>query len=184
MINKKIARRYTKALYEIGLEQKALDKLKDDFTSIRKSIEGSSDLRVFLATPIINALKKEKTIKALFEGKVSDITLLFLQILCRKSREIFLLDISVDFLDILNEKAGIVTAKVKTAVSMTDSEKKSLSEKLEKYSGKKIDASFTVDASIKGGFIARVDDTIIDASIKRQLELLYEQFRKGTFRTN
>ena len=58
------------------------------------------------------------------------------------------------------------------------------SEKLEAFSGKKIDAKFSVDPSIKGGFVANIDDTIIDASIKRQLELLYDNFRKGSFSTN
>ena len=184
MINKKVARRYTLALYEIGLEQNALDKLKADFLSIKKSIEDSSELQLFLSTPVINAFKKESTIKALFSGKVSDITLLFLQILCRKMRENFLYDISVDFYDLLNEKRGIVTAKIKTAIAITDKEKSNITAKLETYSGKKVEASYTVDPAIKGGFIAQVDDTIIDASIKRQLELLYEQFREGSFKTN
>lgn len=184
MINRKIARRYTLALYEIGLEQNALDNLKDDFANIRNSIAGSSDLRLFLSTPLINERKKETTIKALFEGKVSDISLLFLQILCRKSRENFLNDISVDFLDLLNEKRGIISAKIKTAIEITGAECRTISEKLAAYSGKKIEAEFSVDPGIKGGFIAQVDDTIIDASIKRQLELLFEQFKAGSFKSN
>src|SRR5258706_8541268 len=141
MINKKVARRYTLALYEIGEEKKSLDKLKEDFISIKKSIESSGELQLFLSTPVINSFKKESTIKALFTGKVSDITLLFLQILCRKSRENFLYDISVDFNSLLNEKRGIVTARIKTAIKITDAEKKNLTAKLEKYSGKKVEST-------------------------------------------
>jgi len=184
MINRKVARRYTLALYDIGLEKNALDTLKDDFACIGRSISASSDLRLFLSTPLINERKKETTIKALFDGKVSDISLLFLQILCRKSRENFLFDICEDFVDLLNEKRGIISAKIKTAIEMTGDERKALAEKLEQYSGKKIEASFSVDADIKGGFIAQINDTIIDASIKRQLELLYEQFKAGSFQSN
>lgn len=184
MINRKVARRYTLALYEIGQEQNALDKLKEDFLNIKKSIESSEELKLFLSTPIINAFKKESTIKELFTGKVSDITLLFLQILCRKRRENFLYDISVDFNDLLNEKRGIVIAKVKTAIQISDAEKTNLTAKLETYSGKKVEATYSVDPALKGGFIAQVDDTIIDASIRRQLELLYEQFKGGSFKSN
>ncbi len=184
MINRKVARRYTLAMYEIGLEKNALDKLKEDFSNIEKSITGSGDLRLFLSTPLINERKKESTIKALFEGKVSDITLLFLQILCRKGRENLLNDISVDFLDLLNEKTGVVAANIKTAIEISETEKQDISRKLETFSGKKTEATFSVDPDIKGGFVARVKDTIIDASIKRQLELLYEQFKSGSFKSN
>jgi F-type H+-transporting ATPase subunit delta len=184
MINKKVARRYTLALFEIGEEMKSLDVLIADFVSIRASIDASKELQTFLSTPLINSHKKEKVIRALFEGKVSETTLLFLELLCRKNREMFLHDISIDFPDLVNEKRGILSAKIKTAVEITEQEKKTISEKLEAYSGKKIDAKFSVDPSIKGGFVANIDDTIIDASIKRQLELLYDNFRKGSFSTN
>jgi len=184
MINKKIARRYTLALYDIALEHNALDNLKDDFAGIKKTIESSGELKIFLATPIINSVKKEKTLDALFAGSMSDITVKFIALLCRKGREMFLYDISSDFLDLLNEKRGIVIAKVKTAIGITDTEKKSLTEKLENYLGKKIEAEYLVDPEIKGGFVAQVADTIIDASIKRQLELLYEQFKQGSFKSN
>lgn len=184
MINKKVARKYTLALYEIAAEQKSLDKVKEDFAGIKKTIETSNDLRTFLQTPIISYHKKELTIKALFEGKVSAITLKFLELLCQKGREMFLLDICIDFADLLNEKRGVSIAKVKTAIEITDTEKKALSKKLEGYTGQKIEADFTVDASIKGGFIAQINDTIIDASIKRQLEMLHDQFKKGSFSIN
>jgi F-type H+-transporting ATPase subunit delta len=81
----------------------------------------------------------------------------------------------------VNEKQGLVLAKVKTAIDITDSEKKALIDKLKQYTGKDIKATFTIDPAIKGGFIANVDDKIIDASIIRQLELLKEKFMSGSF---
>lgn len=184
MINKKVARRYTLALWEIADQQGSVDKLKSDFLDIKKTIEGSHELKIFLSTPIINSVKKEKTLEAMFGSNIDKITLLFIKLLCQKGREKFLYDISIDFLNLLNEKQGIVIAKVKTAVEIGDKEKSSLASKLESYSGKKIQPEFSVDPQIKGGFVAQVDDTIIDASIKRQLELLYEQFREGSFKSN
>ncbi|MFI5211935.1 MAG: FoF1 ATP synthase subunit delta, partial [Ignavibacteria bacterium] len=74
-----------------------------------------------------------------------------------------------------------VIARVKTAVEVTEKEKNSITAKLKQYTGKDITASYTVDPSIKGGFIAQVEDRIIDASILRQLELLKEKFAQGTF---
>jgi F0F1-type ATP synthase delta subunit len=52
---------------------------------------------------------------------------------------------------------------------------------LKKFSGKEINPHFSTDKAIKGGFIAKMDDRIIDASIARQLELLKDRFLQGSF---
>jgi len=181
MINRKAARRYTTALYDIAEETKSTDKIKQDFEAVKTTIENSSDLRLFLSTPIINCEQKSKVIGEVFKGQVTDLTKKFLQLLCKKNRENLLYDISVDFLDLLNEERNILEATVKTAVEISSGNKKELVEKLKSYTGKEVDAAFEVDPSIKGGFIAKIQDTIIDASIKRQLELLREKFMAGTF---
>lgn len=181
MTNRKAARRYNLALYEIASGQKLVDVVKKDFEDIRKSAAGSKELAVFFTTPIVNLNKKADVINSVFSGKLSDLTLRFLGILCEKNRINIIDDIIEDFLNLVNEKRGIVTARVKTAIEISENEKSALSERLKKYTGKDITASYSVDPSIKGGFIAQIEDKIIDASILRQLELLREKFARGSF---
>lgn len=184
MINKKIARRYTTALFEITEKQNITDKVINDAALIKKVIEDSRELKVFLGSPVINAQKKKTVLEQLFSNKVTDLILMFTQLLTDKGREVYLYDISIDFINLVNEKRGIVIANIKTAIELTDSEKKNLETKLKEYTGKQVSAHFSIDKTIKGGFVAQVQDTIIDASIKRQLELLYEQFKQGSFTSN
>lgn len=179
MINKKVARKYNIALYLTAEEQNSVDKVKQDILDIKKSIQGSTELTNFILTPVISAEKKIDVFKALFEGKVEELTLRYLVFLCEKNRINLLKDIADDFLTLVNEKKGIVLAKVKTAIEITDSEKKFLADRLRQYTGKDIKATYSVDPAIKGGFIANVEDRIIDASIIRQLELLKEKFISG-----
>lgn len=181
MTNRKTARRYNLALYEIASEKKSVDAVVMDFRDIQRSIAGSKELSNFIATPIINLNKKTEVVNSLFSGKVNDLTLKFLELVCKKNRINIIDDVITDFLDLVNEKRGVVTAKIKTAVDVTEKEKVALTEKLKKYTGKEITASYSVDPSIKGGFIAQIDDKIIDASITRQLELLREKFKQGSF---
>jgi len=181
LINQKAARRYTKALFEIASEQKITDQVIKDFVLIKSTIEASSDLLLFLNTPLINGDKKAKVISVVFAGKVSDLTIKFLQILCQKNRENLLFDISTDFSDLIKEEKGILDARIKTAVEISDESKKTLTAKLKQYTGKEINAEFSVDPSIKAGFVAKIQDTIIDASIKRQLEILRQKFMEGNF---
>lgn len=181
MTNRKVARKYNLALYYTAEDLKVTGRVKSDFEDIKRSINASKELNNFLLTPVISAEKKSAAVKALFEGKVDPLTVKFMEFLCEKNRIDLLADISDDFLNLVNEKQGIVMAKIKTAVEINETEKKALAEKLKKYTGKEINASFTVDPSIKGGFIASIDDRIIDASITRQLELLREKFAGGSF---
>lgn len=180
MTNRKVARKYNLALYLTALERKSVEEVKRDLVDIKKSIEGSKELSNFILTPVISAEKKTKVFEAMFSGKVNELTLRFLVYLCEKNRINLLYDITDDFASLVNEKQGVVLAKVKTAIEITDGEKKALTDKLRLFTGKEIQATYSVDPAIKGGFIASVDDKIIDASILRQLELLKEKFLMGS----
>jgi F-type H+-transporting ATPase subunit delta len=184
MSKKKVSRRYTLALFELTEELKLTDKIVKDFSDLIKSIENSKELALFLKTPIINSPKKGKVLDVMFKNRFNDLTIKFISILVKKERENLLYDICLDFLDLVNEKRGIVKAHIKTAINISDKEKKSLTEKIAKYSGKNVKADFTVDKTIKGGFVAQIDDKIIDASIIRQLQLLRIQFTEGNFSGN
>jgi F-type H+-transporting ATPase subunit delta len=184
MYNKKVARRYTLALYEIAEENKITNKILKDFSVLLKSIEALRELKLFLKSPIVNSEKKSKILEKIFSGKLNKLTLNFILILTKKQRERFLYDICKDFLNLVNEKRDVIEAEIKLAVNISEKEKKFLSEKLGRYTGKNIVPSYKVDKSIKGGFVARIDDTIIDASIATQLELLRVQFIKGSYSAN
>jgi F-type H+-transporting ATPase subunit delta len=182
--NKKVSRRYSTALYEIASGNKITDALRNDCKLLIKIIEESKELKQFFQTPIINAGKKREVFKKIFDKKVNDLTLKFFDLLTEKKRENYLYDIASDFLNLLNEKEGIIQANIKTAVKISDDDKINLSAKLKDFTGKRIEANYSIDPSLKGGFIAQIDDTIIDGSIQRQLELLYNKFKKGSFTSN
>jgi F-type H+-transporting ATPase subunit delta len=181
MVNRKAARRYTTALYELAESLKQVDAVKNDFENIKKSLSASRDLRLFLESPVINPEKKLLIIKEIFSGKVSDLTLKFLVLVAEKNRINILNNITESILKLIDDRRGIVKAFVTTAIEIPDIEKNSITDTLKKYTGKEIQAEYSVNNSIKGGFIAMVEDKIIDASIERQLEILKEQFIAGSF---
>ncbi len=181
MIRKKVSRRYSLALYETASSMKIADKIHKDLLVVMKSIEASKDLKLFLHTPIISPEKKMKVISELFSKKVNKLTLDFIELLTEKKRENYLYDICADYLNLTNEKKGILEARIKTAVALTDKDKKKFSDILKNYTGKDISAEYSIDKSIKGGIIAQFSDTIIDASIKRQLEILRKKMGEGSF---
>ncbi|MCX7877670.1 MAG: ATP synthase F1 subunit delta [Ignavibacteria bacterium] len=178
---RKTARRYTLALYESALEKKQTEEVRKDFSDILALIKSSNDFRTFLISPVITPERKTEIIKLIFGGKVQELTENFLRMLCLKNRINILPEISEDFLDLVNEKKGIAKAVVKTAVEISDSQKKSIEDILRKFSHREISAEYKTEPEIIGGFIAQIGDRIIDASIKRQLELLKQKLTQGTF---
>lgn len=176
----KAARRYSTALYEVAEEMKLLNETEKDFSEIKKLIEGSREFRLFLQSPIISRVKKRQILSKILEDRLNELSLRFIDLISSKNRETILYDISRDYLELLNERRGIIEAEIKTVIEIPDKEKKALVEKLKKYTGKEIKPVFKLDKDIKGGFVAQIKDTIVDASIKRQLELLREQLNKGS----
>jgi F-type H+-transporting ATPase subunit delta len=103
----------------------------------------------------------------------------FLLLLNSRNREVIIDDILKDLFDYRNLKEGLVNVNIKTAIELDENEKEKLIQKIDAYTKKKSIPVFETDKKIIGGFVAKIQDTIIDSSIKHQLELLRKKFREG-----
>ncbi|HRE41183.1 MAG TPA: ATP synthase F1 subunit delta [Ignavibacteria bacterium] len=175
----KINRRYILALYQDALLQNNVNQVTDDATFILNTLKGSRELQVFFKSPVIDAVKKEKIVKSVFEGKIQNNTLNFILILIQRGREMLIKSILEDFIIFKNEKNGFLNVDITTAVEISDEEKKNLKSKIDEYTKLNTIPNFSVDNKLIGGFVVKIKDTILDASIKRQLELLKKRFKEG-----
>jgi F-type H+-transporting ATPase subunit delta len=100
----------------------------------------------------------------------------FINFVVDKRREQILHSIAARFLELRDEYLGIASADVITAYQFTDQQKEILKSRLEKILNKKVKLNFTIDNKLIGGFIAKIGDTLYDASMLHQLELLRKQF--------
>lgn len=183
-MNSKAARRYSIALYDAASEKGQLDALTNDFVKSLELINTNKDLELFFESPVVSRMKKTAVVKDIFGGKVSDLTMTFLNLLISRGRESLTKDIFEDFINLKKEKEGIVDVTVKTSVGLSDDEKKNMKEKIESFTKKKSNMNFEIDKDIIGGFVAKINDTVLDASLKRQLEKLKVKFREGDFVLN
>lgn len=175
MSNYRVARRYALAFLRSAEDKHQLEETTKDVELIRSAVLQNRELRLMLASPIVQKEKKKSIVGELFGRRVGSITLKFLQLVIEKDREKELPNILEQFLKLVDEKRGIVRVEVTAAVEFTEKQKKLLRERLETYTGKTVVPSFRFDRSILGGFVVRLDDRIIDASVVRQLDLLREK---------
>jgi F-type H+-transporting ATPase subunit delta len=75
-----------------------------------------------------------------------------------------------------NEYAGIQPVYVHTAYELSDDQKAELTEALEKYTGKSVESHFQIDESLIGGVAVRIEDTVIDGTVRYKLDKLEEHF--------
>lgn len=176
MLITKAARRYAAALLESAKETDTVDDILADINLIKNTLEDSKELIMFLRSPVIKFDDKTEALEKIFSDRVQEMTNRFLQLLARKNR-IYLLDqITEAFIERYNKHAGIIKINVYSAQKMDDAQQEKLHKALEKKTGKKVDMNLTLDESLKGGLAVRIEDTVIDGTVKHKLQELEHKF--------
>jgi len=178
MKDNKIATRYAKALLTIANEKNITDIVHQDITFIYNLIEKSNDFLLLTKNPIIKPEKKYKIFNELFKDKVNEATLAFLNLLVKKGREKLLKSICSKFFDLYNEQNNKINVEITTAKPTNPEINQIIEAKLAEWTGKQIIAKYKVRPELIGGFQARFEDYIYDASIQQKLQSLKEELIK------
>lgn len=177
----RLANRYAKALFELALEQKKLEQVGTDMALIAQTIDENTNLANMLKSPVIKLEKKEKVLQSLF-GKATDpISLRFMILVAKKSREEYLVYFANEFTTIYKDYQGVVDAWVTTSGELETEVKTSILALLKKISGKTILLHENVNTDLLGGFVAKVGDYQYDASTRTLMRKLREDFSKNLF---
>lgn len=171
--------RYIEALIDAAQERQVLDRVADDVQALLGLFRESEELSAFVADPMMRSERKRTVLDSLLSGKVQDITLNFILLLCDNHREHILKELLADFLSVLDERRGILTAYVTVASALSSEQETQLANKLSGYSGKQVRLETTIDAGLKAGFIARLGDQVFDGTLATQLNRLRQRLAAG-----
>ena len=168
-----LARRYAKALMEIGAEDGSYQRIGQDIESLAKAITDSAELHDVLSNPVFPRSEREKIVMAILQRiGASKTTINFSKLLLDRERMGALPDIHRELSAMINEKSGQLTAEVSSAVALTPQQTSELKTALEALSGKKIQIVAKEDPALLGGVIAKVGDLVYDGSLRSQLREL------------
>jgi F-type H+-transporting ATPase subunit delta len=163
-------RRYAQAVFEIALESNKLKEWQSNLAKITKLVEDNEFISLAENPKVPFDLKTELVQEKL--GKINPMSLNLVYLLVSKGRLRTAGQIFDEYSRLLNEHYGIRSAEVTTAIPLDSAEKEKLAHNLEAMVGKKVSMQVQVDPEILGGFIAKIDDSLIDGSIRNRLELL------------
>lgn len=174
MNESKISVRYSKALFEAAIEKNIIDKVNNDMILIAEICK-MPEIKEFLENPVIPPSKKATVLHSIFESKVENITLSLLNLVVKNGRESFLPGISRVFIHETLKYKGITEAVLTTAVPVTTDVTKQITGLVSKTFSTKVDLKEVVNPEIIGGFVLRIGDNFIDASIKNKLRRIRKE---------
>ncbi len=175
---KLIGKRYALALFEAGQELNKLDSFKKELNYITDILEKESELMAVLEHPKVSKQQKKNLIVNIFGEIVSQEMINFLYIIVDKGREQNILDINKEYEYLYNDEKNIIEAVAITAVPMDRSSQDKLSVVLSNKLGKTVKIKNKIDNTILGGVLLKIENKIIDGTIKGRLESM-EKTIKG-----
>ena len=182
MNNPRLAARYAKSILDLAVEQNQLDAVFNDMKFVKSVSASNPDFVSMLRSPVITSDKKETIINAVLVNHVSTITGLFINLLVRKTRESNLPEIANAFIEQFNDMKHIRQVKITTAVPISEELQKAIAGKLKLDSSvEKIEIESKVDPALIGGFKLQIGDTLVDASIQRDLLDVRKQFMSNEY---
>jgi F-type H+-transporting ATPase subunit delta len=178
-MSSKAARRYASALLGYAQETKSVEIVLKDVQFIHETLKQSKELSVFLKSPVIKDAKKMSVLSDIFKKSISSECWKFFELLSEKSRLELLPAVTVAFIHAYNKYAGIIEIEVFSAFKPEESQLTEIKRSLEKSTSKKVNLTSKVDDKLLGGMVIKIDDTVIDGSVKNKLQQLEHLFFKA-----
>jgi F-type H+-transporting ATPase subunit delta len=171
-----VARRYASALADVIIEKHEEAAVREELTAWERMILSNPPLLEAFTNPTVPYEQKAKVLNELItRTKVRPTTANFLRILLKNQRLAEIAHVNAKLAQVLDDRAGVVSAQVTSARPMAESIKTALEEKLQLITGKRIRLSFQTDETLLGGIVTRIGSTIYDGSVRTQLQRLGEE---------
>ena len=168
-----VSERYALSLYEVAQDEKQEKLYLDQLTEVCAAFDSEPDFLKMLTTPSIAAEDKQKVLKTVFEGRIEPFLLNFLMLVTDKADAALIrYEMCQAYKEQYYFENGIVEVLAVTAVPMSAALTDKLRGKMEQVTGKKVELKCSVDPSIMGGIVVKVNNEQFDTSLRTRLEEL------------
>lgn len=169
-----MAGRYATALFELALEDKAIDPVKQDLDRFDTLIAASPDLARLVRSPAFGADEQLKALSAILaKAGISGIAANFLRVIATNRRLFAVRDMIRGYRTLVARYKGEVTAEVTVAERLSGENLEALKSALKSVTGgKDIDLEVKVEPAIIGGLIVKLGSRMIDSSLRTKLNAI------------
>ncbi|CVK16527.1 MAG: ATP synthase F1 subunit delta [Apibacter sp.] len=176
----RLAKRYASGLWEYALSVHESETIIKEMKSLIDIIKQNKDFQFFLKSPIIETLKKVKIVNEIFKS-FSPISRNFITLVVKHKRENDLLEIAEQVLELYDVYNGIQRVEIISAIPLDQETTNKILNSYPKINQDKAIIENKIDGSIIGGYILRMDDQQIDASVKSELTNIQKKLSNKIF---
>ena len=168
--NAPVVARYARALLQLANERKEAEAVRGDLNALAEVFKANPKLAVLLADPAVSEASRGSLLQRVFGGRLSPTLMNFLGVLNAKGRLGLLPDMIEAYDDLLEEQLGNVEVDVTVAQRLDAEQLEQVRQRVSQALGRTAVVHQYVDESIIGGLVLRVQDKLIDASVRFQLD--------------
>lgn len=165
---------YAEALLGAAKDAKRVDAVRDEFAGFVEALRSSDELVDLLRNPQIDPRAKQESLEAVLSG-AEETFLNFVRLVAEKGRAGELDAIHEEWERLLAAEERILELELTTAVELSDEEAAAVVRKIEEASGRKVEATRTVDPDLIGGLVLRAGSVRVDGSVRGRLNSLRDE---------
>lgn len=170
-----VVRNYAEALLELAVREDAVGAFGEHLSEIAALYRLEEDVRRFLETPRVTLEEKKEAIREAYGEDVPEAFLRFLLVLLDKGRQRRLPQIEAEYRRLVDEREDRVHATVTLAREPDEGFREEILGALAGATGKEIVPHFRVDEEILGGVVIRLEDHVMDGTLRRRLSDLEDR---------
>jgi F-type H+-transporting ATPase subunit delta len=165
-----MAGRYANALFELALENNAVDPTRADLDRFDTLIAESEDLWRLVRSPVFGADSQGKALGAVLDqAGISGLTGQFLRAITANRRLFAVRDMIKAYRALVARHKGEVTAQVTVAETLSDAHRAAITDALKSVTGKDVGLDVKVDPALIGGLVVKLGSRMVDSSLRTKL---------------
>ena len=177
MLTSKVAKRYAQGLLDFTNESGQTAAVFSEMKDVVKIMAESKDLNKFFLTPYIDAKKKIEVANEIFKG-LSASSQNLIRLVIKHGRENQLKNIAQEFINKVEDINGVQRVTLTTATQLSkDNIDQILRSTNLVNANSNFDLKLIINQDILGGYILRVGDQQVDASVKTKLNQVKKDFQ-------
>jgi F-type H+-transporting ATPase subunit delta len=165
-----MAGRYATALFELALDNNAVDAVKADLDGFDALVADNDDLRRLVRSPVFSADVQGRALAAVLDkAGIGGLTAQFLKVVTANRRLFAVHDMTRAYRALVARHHGEVTAQVTVAEPLSDTHRAAITDALKSVTGKDVGLDVKVDPAIIGGLVVKLGSRMVDSSLRTKL---------------
>jgi F-type H+-transporting ATPase subunit delta len=165
---------YAEAIHNIAAAEGKLSEVEDELFQLAQLFETNEELRAAITDPHAPVAARQQVMEDLLHGKVSRTTVGVVSLVIGAGHAADLPAVARAVLETGAATRNHAVAEVRSAVPLTDAQRKRLAAALKSATGKDVEIKVVIDPTVLGGIITQIGDTVIDGSVRHRLNRVRE----------